>query len=188
MAQFPRMDLSFVLIVSISISINLLLYYFTSFIIEYMKKKYLIIPLITLVVSLVGSWFTSLGMDRYSTLMLHPVTPSGSMIGMVWTLIFIYTTIAVLYVLQELPRDKRFKIIMGLFIANAVLNLARSAIFFVGHRPVFALIEMIVLWLTVLALFVLLYPKARLAAWLLLPYLIWVALASVFAYFIVILN
>ena len=187
-AQLSRTDLSIVLFVSTSVSNSLLLYYFTSIIVGYMKKNYLIVPLITLVVSLAGSWFTSLGMNRYSTLMLHPATPNGSVIGTVWTLIFIYTAIAALYALRELPRDKRFPLIIGLFIANAVLNLARSAIFFVGHRPLFALIEMIVLWLSVVALFILSYPKARLASRLLLPYMVRVLLASFFAYYVVIFN
>ena len=152
------------------------------------KRNYVVIPLIAIAVAVGGSLLTNMGMSWYATLNLHPLTPDGSLIGMVWTLIFIFTALSVLSFWKTFPRKKMFKIITGLFILNAVLNVLRSWIFFVNHRSLLALIEMIVLWLVTLALFILLMRKNKISARLLLPYLIWVILASFFAYQVVILN
>ena len=153
-----------------------------------MKKNYILIPLIAIVVAVGGSMLTNMGMVRYATLNLHPLTPPGSLIGMVWTFIFICTALSALSFWKSFPRGKAFNRITWLFIANAILNVLRSWIFFVNHWAVLALVEMIVLRLVTLALFILLMRKNKISAWLLLPYLIWVILASFFAYQVVILN
>lgn len=153
-----------------------------------MKKNYFLIPLIAIVVAIGGSLLTNGGMARYATLNLHPLTPDWSLIGMVWTLIFIFTALSVLSFWKDFPRGKIFNRITGLFIANAVLNVLWSWIFFVNHWSVFALIEMIVLWIVTFVLFILLLRKTKIAAFLLLPYLIRVLLASFFAYQVIILN
>ena len=94
---------------------------------------YIIIPAITILVAALGNIFTSMGLDRYDTLMLHPATPAGSLIGTIRTLIFVYTTIAALYAFKTLPKGKLYNRILILFIINAVLNIARSALFFTAH-------------------------------------------------------
>jgi tryptophan-rich sensory protein len=152
-----------------------------------MKKSYFIIPLVTIAVSVFGSRLTSQGMDWYNTLNLHPLTPPGALIGMVWTLIFVYTTFAAWAVVKYL-KGRDYSRIMRLFGLNALLNIAWSWIFFVQHWSLLALIEMGVLWLVTFTLFLILLRKLKLAAWLLLPYLIRVLLASFFAYQVVILN
>ncbi|MEI7563373.1 MAG: TspO/MBR family protein [bacterium] len=153
-----------------------------------MRRNYIIIPLITLAVAIVGNGLTSMGMDRYATLMLHPATPPGMVIGIVWTMIFIYTTIAALYAFKTLPKGETYNKVMILFIINAVLNVARSAIFFDAHLLRRAFGEMMLLQLTTVLLFIYMYRKAGLASRLLLPYIIRVFLASFFAYQTAILN
>ena len=152
------------------------------------KWNYLLIPLIAIIVAVVGSLLTNMGMGRYATLNLHPLTPPGSLIGIVWTFIFICATLSALSFWKNFPHGKLFTRITRLFIINAVLNVLRSWIFFVNHWPVFAFVEMIILWLVTFALFLLLLRKNKISARLLLPYLIWVILASFFAYQVIILN
>ena len=149
---------------------------------------YIIIPAITILVAALGNIFTSMGLDRYDTLMLHPATPAGSLIGTIRTLIFVYTTIAALYAFKTLPKGKLYNRILILFIINAVLNIARSALFFTAHLTRVAFGEMILLEITNILLFISLYRKAELASRLLLPYIVRVLLASFFAYQTAILN
>ena len=153
-----------------------------------MKKSYIIIPLVTIAVALVGNILTSMGMNRYDTLMLYPGTPSGALIGTIRTLIFIYTTIAAIYAFQTLPKGKLYKTATYLFIINAILNVAWSALFFVAHLPRVALGEMVLLQVSTVLLFIYLYRKAGLASRLLLPYIVRVFLASFFAYQTAVLN
>lgn len=153
-----------------------------------MKKNYFLIPLVTVIVAVAWSFFTNAGMAWYATLQLPSWTPSGWFIGMAWTLIFICTMISALLFRNKFPYKKHFTLIARLFIANAVLNLLRSFLFFTNHLLVVWLIEMIVLWGVTLAIFILLVRKIKLAGWLLVPYLIWVVIATTLAWQIVILN
>ena len=71
---------------------------------------------------------------------------------------------------------------------NLVLNVLWSVLFFNLRRPDWALAEVGLLWLSILALVLLARRVDRIAAWLLAPYLGWVAFASVLNLAIVRLN
>ena len=79
-------------------------------------------------------------------------------------------------------------VILALFLVNAILNVGWSLLFFRLQRPDWALIEVAFLWLSIVALIVAIAPLSRLAAWLLAPYLAWVAFAAVLNFAIVRLN
>ncbi len=59
-----------------------------------LKPKYFLIPFFVVIVAWVGRWLTGRGMDWYKTIKLPAWTPSGSVIGMVWTAIFILAAIS----------------------------------------------------------------------------------------------
>ena len=63
-----------------------------------------------------------------------------------------------------------------------------SELFFGLHRPDWALVEVGLLWLSVLVLIVVLRPISRTASWLLVPYLAWVTFAGILNLAIVRLN
>ncbi len=154
-----------------------------------MKIYYLVIPLVVLVVALVGGWLTSQGVSTwYTTLMLPEVAPAGGVIGTVWTVIFILSAIAVILIWNKKRSIKRFGWVVGLLTANAILNVAWSYLFFVQHLLGWAIVEMVLLNLTNLAIIVLVWRKQQLAAWLLVPYFLWVCFATYLAYSIWLLN
>ena len=70
-------------------------------------------------------------------------------------------------------------VVIALFAVNAGLNVLWSLFFFKLKRPDWALIEVVFLWLSIVALIIAFYPHSPLAAALLVPYLIWVSIASV---------
>ena len=59
-----------------------------------------------------------------------------------------------------------------------VLNAAWTPIFFGLHRPDLAFVEIVVLWLSIVATMAAFHPVNAAAAWLLLPYLLWVTFAA----------
>jgi tryptophan-rich sensory protein len=65
-----------------------------------------------------------------------------------------------------------------LFGVNILLHGAWSPLFFNLQRPDWALMEVPFLWLSIAALMIGLAPLSALAAWLLLPYMLWVAFAA----------
>jgi len=158
--------------------------------IKKLKLNYFLIPIITVLVSYTGSIFTSMGINSgwYDLINKPTWTPPGSVIGIVWTIIFILSTISALIVWNKLERDKRFWRIVFLFLINAGLNIFWSFLFFAQSLIGLALIEAIILSLTVFILIYLIYPKSKLAALLLIPYALWGSFASFLTYSIWILN
>ena len=84
----------------------------------------------------------------------------------------------------SLRRDRALR----LFAVQLACNGLWSLLFFRLRRPDWALWEVVPLWLSVLLLMVVLGRWSRPSAWLLAPYLAWVAFAAVLNLAIVRLN
>ncbi len=153
-----------------------------------MKLNYITIPLIVILVSLTGSYFTSLGMDWYNDLNLPSFTPPGSFIGAVWTVIFILTAVSALIFWSKRNEFKRKNLIISLFLINAFLNVFWSFLFFASHLIGFALIEAVFLEISVILLMIFLCPASKTASALLIPYGAWTLFAVYLNYLIFILN
>jgi len=155
-----------------------------------LKRNYLLIPLITILVSYTGSIFTSMGINSgwYDLINKPSWTPPGSVIGIVWTIIFILSTISALIVWNKLEKDKRFWRIIYLFVINAGLNVFWSFLFFAQGLMGLAMIEAALLGISVYILIYLIWPESKLAASLLIPYALWVSFATFLNYSIWILN
>jgi tryptophan-rich sensory protein len=154
-----------------------------------MKVNYVTIPAVTLLVALTGSYFTNNGLnDWYQSLALPTWTPAGNIIGLVWTTIFILSTISALLVWNRLAHKGNFNWIIGLFIVNAILNVGWSYLFFSQHLIGAAIIEAALLGLSVVGLIFFIWPLVRSAAILLVPYALWVFFATYLTYCVWILN
>ncbi|MBX9883522.1 MAG: tryptophan-rich sensory protein, partial [Novosphingobium sp.] len=75
-----------------------------------------------------------------------------------------------------------------LFATNALFHLLWSPLFFKLRRPDWALIEVVFLWSSLVALVVGLWPISPFAAKLIVPYLAWVSFAAWLNWAIVRLN
>lgn len=115
-------------------------------------------------------------------------TPPGSVIGAVWTTIFVLSTIAALIIWNAPAAKPKLPVFAAVFLLNAVLNIAWSWLFFVQHRLTLAGWEALLLDLTCVALVVLAWPISRLAAALLMPYAAWVAFASYLTFTVARMN
>lgn len=154
---------------------------------RYMRIRHLVIPLITLLVALTGSWLTGGGMGWYRTIALPSWTPPGYVIGMVWTVLFVLAMISALIVFGR-PDLRHRRLIARAFIVNALLNVGWSLAFFNQHLIGVAVFVAAVLGASVIALIVLIRPISRTAAWLIIPYAAWVAFATFLNYQIWRLN
>jgi translocator protein len=113
--------------------------------------------------------------------------PPDWSIGPIWTLIFGFLTFAIAYAWQAANADQRMAMLAALAI-NGILNMAWSGIFFVMQKPWLAFLEVIVFWLSIVALIWVMGSISALAGWLLVPYLLWVTIASALNYHITRLN
>ncbi|MDQ0562040.1 tryptophan-rich sensory protein [Rhizobium mesoamericanum] len=67
---------------------------------------------------------------------------------------------------------------LSVYAVQLLLNAAWTPIFFGLHRPGLAVVEVIVLWATILATIIMFHPVNAAAALLLVPYLAWVTFAA----------
>jgi translocator protein len=128
-------------------------------------------------VALLGALMTDLG-PWYAQLKQPPWKPPDWAFGPIWTTIFALAAAAGVIGWRRAPSRAARELMLVLFAANGFLNVLWSLLYFRLHRPDWALFEVPLLWLSVLALIVVLSRYARPAAWLLLPYLVWVATAA----------
>lgn len=137
---------------------------------------YLVAGLIALVVELLGGWLTELG-AWYENLRKPSWQPPGWLFGPAWTLLFIMIAISAGLAWSESPAAARPALLV-LFGINAALNIAWSGLFFRARRPDLAFVEVIVFWMSIVALILAIWPHSQNAALLLVPYLAWVSFAA----------
>ncbi len=153
-----------------------------------LKINYFVIPLSVLAVAVLGGLATARGMDWYDSIKQPSVTPPGFVFSIAWTIIFILTAISVLIYWNRAYRNLRFVFVITLFLLNGLLNVLWSYLFFNLHLVGAAIVEMIFLEITILALIILTRHNSRTASILLYPYAFWVIFATYLAYQILLLN
>ena len=131
-------------------------------------------------VSEIGPWYHGLVQPRWA--------PPEAAYGVAWTGIYAVTAIAAVTAWRAMEGAREADWLIGLFALNGFLNILWSLLFFRLHRPDWAVIEVIGLWLSVLSLVIMAWRRSMLAAVLLLPYLGWVTFAGYLNMTIVRLN
>jgi len=152
------------------------------------KASYFLALLIVIAISAIGGWLTSNGMDWYATINLPSWTPAGSIIGLVWTGIFILATLSIWFFLSAANRNTRFYQIVGLYLFNGFLNILWSYLFFNQHLINLATWEAGLLGLSVVILIISIWPISKPSASLLIPYAAWVTFATYLTYSVAALN
>ena len=89
---------------------------------------------------------------------------------------------------RALPNNKAATTMIGLYAFNAALNILWSDLFFRLQRPDWAMIELIFLWGSILALIVFSLRYSKVSALLLLPYIVWVSVAGALNWQVLQLN
>lgn len=138
-------------------------------------------------VAVLGGTMTDLG-PWYAGLEQPDWAPPRAAFGIIWTTIFALIALAAVTAWRSASDNRARDAIVGLFAFNGFLNILWSFLFFRLQRPDWALMEVGVLWLSILALVLMCTRHARLAAIMLLPYFAWVTVAAALNYEVVQLN
>jgi tryptophan-rich sensory protein len=138
-------------------------------------------------VAVLGAAMTELG-PWYRALTKPSWQPPDWLFAPAWTTIFALCALSAATAWMAAPTRATREWVIALFGLNALLNVAWSAIFFRLHRPDWALLEVVLLWLSIAMLIVLLARISRHASLLLVPYLAWVSFAGVLNWAVVQLN
>jgi translocator protein len=128
----------------------------------------------------IGPWYRNLRKPWFQ--------PPDWAFGPAWTLILALAAWSAVVAWRGAENDAEQGKVILLFAVNGVFFLLWTPLFFVVKRPDWALVEVVFLWASVLALVVGLWPIEPLASLLVVPYLAWVTFASVLNRAIVRLN
>lgn len=146
-----------------------------------MKKiSQLILSLILcLSVGTLGGIATASGVNGWYVSLIKPsFNPPNYLFGPVWTLLYLLMGISFYLILQSPKNDLKKKAIL-IFCVQLVLNFCWSFLFFKFHWLSIALIEIILIWLSIIAMIITFKKLNKTAAYLQLPYLLWVSFASI---------
>lgn len=142
----------------------------------------------------IGSVFTVGAIPTwYASLAKPAATPPGWVFGPVWTALYFLMGVAAWLVWKQWGTSSssarlRIHTALTVFGLQLLLNVFWSVVFFGLRLPGAALFEIIFLWLTIVATILAFYKISRLAAWLLVPYLVWVSYAGYLNFSIWVLN
>jgi tryptophan-rich sensory protein len=113
--------------------------------------------------------------EFYAQLVRPSWAPPAGVFGPVWTVLYALMGVAV-WLVWRVPG--RHASAIALFIVQLAANALWSWLFFAWHRGAVAAAEVLLLLMLIAATACAFWRINRLAAWLLLPYLLWVAFAS----------
>ncbi len=149
--------------------------------------KFIISIFIPLTVGFVGSFFTMNSISTWYIYLHKPFfTPPSWIFGPAWTALYIMMGIS-LYIIWINPiKNKKMAFIT--FGVQMFLNMIWSIIFFGFQSPLFAFIEIIILWISILLSIIYFFKISKSASYLLIPYILWVSFASILNFSIYYLN
>ena len=133
-----------------------------------------------------GSWLMNNGpmTTWYLSLIKAPWTPPGWVFGAAWTSIMICFSIYLLYFFTKKYTRKK----LLLFIIQVLLNVSWNYIFFNQQQVLFALIIITLLTALIFYLFLSYLKEQKKVSYLLLPYMIWLCVATSLNLYILIHN
>lgn len=115
--------------------------------------------------------------DWYRDLKKPSWNPPDFLFPIAWTLLYAMMAVAA-WLVWERAGWPAAALPIGLWIVQLVFNALWSALFFGMKRMDYALVDVVLLWLSIAATIALFWPISTLAGWLMVPYLAWVSFAA----------
>jgi len=124
-----------------------------------------------------GGLMTPIG-QWYYNLRKPALQPPNWLFGPAWTVILGLAAWSAVVAWNAAPDQAARTSVIILFTTNAVFHALWSPLFFRARRPDWALVEVVFLWVSLVALVAGLWPISHLASLLIVPYLLWVSFAT----------
>lgn len=126
-----------------------------------------------------GAWYASLNKPSWQ--------PPNWLFGPVWSVLYAMIAVSGWFVWLEVGLQGA-GLAFAVYAAQLFLNAVWSGLFFGMRRIDLAMLEVILLWLSIVLNIIVFYPISAAAAWLLLPYLLWVSFAAFLNFVMLKLN
>lgn len=143
---------------------------------------------------IVGSLFTAPAISTWYAGLIKPwFTPPGWLFGPVWITLYTLMGISLFLVLDRRPLialgfKKKKEDAIQIFGIQLILNAIWSILFFGLRNPGIAFAEIVLLWAAILVTIVKFRKISRKAAWIMVPYIVWVSIAAALNLAVWVLN
>lgn len=140
-------------------------------------------------VGVVGSLFTYPSISTWYVSLRKPIfTPPNWIFAPVWITLFTLMGISAYLIWNKGMKNRQVKTALFIFGIQLALNALWSLLFFGLQSPLYALIEMVVLWAVIALTILRFYKISKKAGLLLLPYIVWVTIAMILNFYVWRLN
>jgi len=144
--------------------------------------------LFTEAVGALSGWLTRDGTKIYTeTVIKPPLSPPSLVFPIVWVILFALMGLGAARVWQSPSSPNRSRSLI-LFLVQLAFNFCWSLIFFNLRQYGFALVWLAALWLLILEMLLSFRKVDRPAAWMQIPYLLWVTFAAYLNFGVWLLN
>ena len=148
-----------------------------------MKKLNILKLIVSLILPLaIGAFAGIFTMDAipgwYETLNKPSFNPPNWVFSPVWTTLYLLMGISLFLIWKQSANKGRNRAIL-VFMIQLILNFGWSFLFFYYHQIGLALVEIVLLWLSIISMILLFYRIKPLAAYFNIPYLLWVTFATI---------
>jgi len=141
--------------------------------------KFLVSIILPLSLGAIAGMFTSQSVPEwYATLNRPSFNPPNWIFGPVWTTLYILMGISFFLIWKQEVSKERNRAVL-IFLLQLLLNFAWSFIFFYFNMIGLALVEIILLWISIVLMLVVFYKIKPLTSYINIPYLLWVTFATV---------
>ena len=127
----------------------------------------------------ISTWYVTLNKPWF--------TPPGWLFGPVWTLLYILMGLA-LFLVWRSPRSRIRDIGIALFAVQLAVNVFWSFAFFGLENTLYGVLTIIPLWVLIAATIFQFYKVSKGAAFLMVPYILWVSIATALNTAVYLLN
>lgn len=164
-----------------------------------MKKRYFIIPIITIAICLFMGYLAGISVKAdnfswYNSLNRSPLNPPNIIFHIAWSILYLLMGISIAIIInkyideQDLEIKKNIKNYIFLFIIQFILNLFWTYIFFGLKSPLFGFIEIIILDILIIITIMKFKTISKAASYILIPYILWCLFASYLTLHVLIFN
>ena len=137
----------------------------------------------------IGSIFTISSIPTWYAVLRKPwFTPPNWLFGPIWLTLYFLMGISLYLVFESKRNKEKEKPALLAFGVQLFLNVLWSVLFFGMHYLLYGFIEIVLLWISIAVTIILFFKISKAAAYLLLPYILWVTIAASLNYYVFILN
>ena len=128
---------------------------------------------------LIGAIFTTPAIPTWYAALEKPAfTPPNSVFAPIWVTLYLLMGIAVFLIWRIGLRESGVKLAFVIFWGQLVLNALWSVVFFGFKSPLAGVVVIIILWAAILLTIIRFFKLSKVAGGLLIPYILWVSIAS----------